>query len=609
MLQQMRSAAKYIWIILIVAFVGGFLLAETSGLLGRSPVTPSTVVAKVNGKDIPYLTWAGAAQQLAQQQEQQTQRGLTLDERRQVDEQAFNQLVSDALLQQEYEKRHIVVTDAEVVEAAKYSPPPQFQQAAELQTDGRFDPAKYQRFLASPGARTQGLLVQLENYYRAEIPKQKLFAQIAGDVYVSDARLWQIWKDTHDSATVSAVAFRPDVSPEAKAAVTDAEAQAYYSGHSKEFERQGKATLSMMMIPRRPTAADSASTVAKIEALRAEVSKGAKFDDVAKRESDDTVSGKNGGDLGKGAKGRFVKEFEEAAYKLGKGEMSGPVKTAFGVHLIKIEDRKGDTLTLKHILKLYKQGDSAATATDRKADELAKFVAGSDVAAKFDTASQKLGMLITKIDVTENEPANFLGQPVPGASAWAFGGAKLGESSDLFDDEQGYYIVRLDSLRPSGVQPLDRVKDEVKTIVARQKLVQTAMTEAAALATAAAGSTLEAAAQAKGMTVTHEGPFARSSSVLGLGVISEALGAAFSLPVGAVSQPIKTELAAYVIRVDKRVDADTKAFDAQKDAQRLQVTRGVREQRVRMFLDNLRKSSKIDDNRKKIQTATRRVTS
>ncbi len=605
----MRSAAKYIWIILIVAFVGGFLLAETSGLLGRSPVTTTTVVAKVNGKEIPYLTWAGAAQQLAQQQEQQTQRGLTLDERRQVDEQAFNQLVNDALLQQEYEKRGIIVTDAEVVEAAKYNPPPQFQQAAELQTDGRFDPAKYQRFLASPGARTQGLLVQLENYYRSEIPKQKLFAQIAGDVYVSDARLWQIWKDTHDSVTVSFVAFKPDVTAEAKAGVTDAEARKYYEGHSKEFDRQGKATLSLMMLNRRPSASDSAATVATIEALRAEIAKGAKFDDVAKRESDDSVSGKNGGDLGKGPKGRFVKAFEDAAYKLSKGELSGPVKTQFGVHLIKVEDRKGDTLTLRHILKLYKQGDSAATATDRKADELAKLVAGSEVAAKFDSASQTLGMLITKIDVTEGEPASFLGQTVPGASAWAFGGAKLGETSDLFDDEQGYYIVRLDSLHAGGVQPFERVKEELKTIVARQKLLDKSMADAKALASAAAGSSLEAAAQAKGLKVDKEGPFARASTVPALGMISEAMGAAFSLPAGTVSEPVKTELAAYLLRVDRRVESDEKAFEAQKEQQRTQVTRGVREQRVRMFLDNLRKSAKIDDNRKKIQASTRRATS
>src|ERR1700716_1485319 len=134
----MRSSAKYIWLIMLVTFVGGFLLVETSGLLGRSPVSTSSVVAKVNGAEIPYLLWANTAATLAQQEEQQRGHALTLDERRQVDEQAFNQLVTGRLLQQEYEKRGIPVTDSEIIEAAKYQPPPQFRQAAELQTDGQF---------------------------------------------------------------------------------------------------------------------------------------------------------------------------------------------------------------------------------------------------------------------------------------------------------------------------------------------------------------------------------------------------------------------------------------------------------------------------------------
>ena len=50
----------------------------------------------------------------------------------------------------------------------------------------------------------------------------------------------------------------------------------------------------------------------------------------------------------------------------------------------------------------------------------------------------------------------YLGHVVPSASAWAFGGAKVGESSDLFDDDQGYYLVRLDSLSPGGVRPFAR---------------------------------------------------------------------------------------------------------------------------------------------------------
>ena len=54
MLQSMRSAAKYIWIILIVAFVGSFLLYETSGLAGRAPVTTTTSIATVNGEEIHF---------------------------------------------------------------------------------------------------------------------------------------------------------------------------------------------------------------------------------------------------------------------------------------------------------------------------------------------------------------------------------------------------------------------------------------------------------------------------------------------------------------------------------------------------------------------------
>jgi peptidyl-prolyl cis-trans isomerase D len=607
-LQQMRTNAKWIWLIVFVTFVGGFLLAESSGLLGRASVSTSTVVAKVNGQEIPYLTWANTAQSLAQQQEQSTGRGLTLDERRTVDDQAFNQLVSDVLLQQEYDKRGIRVTDAEIIEAAKFAPPPQFQQSPELQTDGRFDLAKYQRFLASPGARSQGLLAQLEAYYRTEIPKQKLFQQVAGDVFLSDTRLWQAWRDTHDSAQVSFVAFKPAVTKELRAKVTDGEMEKYFESHKQEFERQGRGIVSLVEISRRATAADSAETERKVEAIRAEILKGAKFEEVAKRESDDSVSGRDGGALGKGPKGRFVKAFEDAAGKLKVGELSQPVATQFGFHLIRLDERKGDTLTLHHILKLIRQGDSSATATDRRADQLAKLAASADQPAKFDSAAKTLGLLVTKVEVHEGEPASYLGRNIPSVSAWAFGGAHPGESSELYDDEKGYYLARLDSVQAGGVPTLARVKDEIRDAVAAEKAIDALVPAAKELAQAAATGTLEAAAQAKSMQVEKTGAFSRGTTVPALGVLSEAVGASFGLPVGAVSAPVKTREAVYVLRVDRRVEADRTKWEAQKAAQRDGMLRTLRQQRVQLFLDNLRKASKIDDRRKQIQVSQRRAT-
>src|SRR6266480_5854296 len=187
----MRASAKYIWIIIVVLFIGGFLLAQTSGLLGRAPVTNTTAVASVNGEDILATTWYQTTQNLEQEATQRGNQSISLDERQRLMDQAFDQLVTDALLSQEYRRRGITVTDDEILQAARYSPPPQLMQAPDLQTDGQFDPAKYQRFLQSPMARQNGLLLQLEAYYRAEIPKQKLFDQIANDVYVSDEELWR----------------------------------------------------------------------------------------------------------------------------------------------------------------------------------------------------------------------------------------------------------------------------------------------------------------------------------------------------------------------------------------------------------------------------------
>src|SRR5688500_2977908 len=152
----MRSSAKYIWIFILVAFVGGFLVMETSGLLGSAPITTNTTVATVNGDDILASTWYQATQNLEQSATQQSGQSMTLDERARLQDQAFEQLVTDALLRQEYERRGITVTDDEILQAARFNPPPQLMQAPDLQTDGRVDPDKYQRYLRRPIAKQEG---------------------------------------------------------------------------------------------------------------------------------------------------------------------------------------------------------------------------------------------------------------------------------------------------------------------------------------------------------------------------------------------------------------------------------------------------------------------
>ena len=609
MLQQMRGLAKYIWVLVALFFVGGFLLYETSGLMGRTPVTSTTAVAVVNGHDILYSQFQARVQNEVQAEQQKDGRTLSQDDVRRIENSVFDQMVSDVLLADEYRKRGIVVTDDEVREFARYAPPPWITSAPELQTEGRFNPEKYAALLASPQARQGGLLISLENYYRGEIPREKLFDQISSGVYVSDPELWRAWRDQHDSAKVSYVSFTPTTDAAAAKSISDADLRAYFDQHKTDFQGPGRAVLSVVTIPRTVTAADSAAARAKAVTLRAEIVNGAKFEDVAKRESADTVSGRSGGDLGRGGKGRFVPDFEKAAYALKVGEVSQPVLSPFGYHLIRVDEKKGDTLAVRHILIRIQTSDSASTRIDRLADTLSRTAGSSDQGAKLDTAARKLGLKIWRAQALEGESVTLNGMTVPSASAWAFGGAKPGETSELFDDDNGYYLVRLDSLHEGGEPSFENVREDVRARVATVRQLANLVPQAQKFASAASGSSLESAAQQAGKQVEQTPMFSRASVVPGLGQFTEPIGAAFGLPTGAVSAPVSSDDGVYVERVDKRILADSAAWAKQKTEQKATRLQQLRQQRIQTFLQDLRKSAKIDDRRKQINAATRRAES
>jgi len=601
----MRSSAKYIWWFIVLAFIGSFLLYETSGIAGSSAVTTSTAVATVNGEDILYTNWQRAVAQLEAEEQQRLGHSLTLDERRTVEDQAFDQMVSDILLQQEYKRRGISVTDDEILQAARTSPPPQVTSAPEMQTDGRFDPEKYRRYLSSSNAKP--VLAQLEAYYRSEIPRQKLFDQVSSDVYLSDERLWQIWRDRHDSATVSFVSLRTDALTDTAVTITDAEISASYERSRKMWTRPGRAVLSLLTIPRNVTADDSAAAKTRIDKLRAEIVGGAKFEDVARRESIDSGSAVNGGSMGMAGKGRYVEPFEKAMAGLKVGEMSQPVLTPFGWHIIKVDDRKGDSSSVRHILVGFTQTDSNATRTDKRADSLAA-IAGSliDQPTRFDSAARTLKLSPASVVATEKDVLSFAGRPVPSASAWAFSGSKVGETSDLIDAPDAYYLVRLDSLTQGGQQSLTEVKEDIRRRLAADKRILKLSPAAQAIATAAASSSLEAAAASAKLTVEKSKPFARVELVPGLGQFTQAIGAAFSVPIGKVSPPVAANDAMIVLRVDARTDASKVAFDAQKVQQRSGLTQQLKQQRIEEYMSSLRDNNKVEDHRVKVMAQMRR---
>ena len=126
-----------------------------------------------------------------------------------------------------------------------------------------------------------------------------------------------------------------------KAALTDEAMHKVYDDAVKQMGEQQEVHARHILI--RAAAGDdkaSAAAKAKIEAIIARLKKGEDFEKVAKEVTEDPSGKANGGDLGYFTKEQMVPEFSDVAFKLDKGQISEPVKTQFGWHVIKVEDKR-----------------------------------------------------------------------------------------------------------------------------------------------------------------------------------------------------------------------------------------------------------------------------
>jgi peptidyl-prolyl cis-trans isomerase C len=135
-----------------------------------------------------------------------------------------------------------------------------------------------------------------------------------------------------------------------QADVSDAQIQAYYDAHKSEYEVL-KARHILIRVkgapmpgaPGKPELTD-AEAKAKAEAIRKRIVGGEDFATIAKAESDDTSSGEEGGELGEFTRGRMVPPFEKAAFELKPGDISEPVLSPFGYHIIQVESHTTKSL-------------------------------------------------------------------------------------------------------------------------------------------------------------------------------------------------------------------------------------------------------------------------
>jgi parvulin-like peptidyl-prolyl isomerase len=594
MMQAFRSSAKIIAIVFAVLMV--LFLIQLSGIGGGGGTVSSTSVGRVDGKSIDTRDYQQVVQNRIQAVQQQSPQTLTLDDIEQIRDEVWEEFVSNTVLSAEYGRRKITVSAGEVAEVLRNVPPPELQEQPDFQTDGQFDMSKYQRWLTSSVGMQYVPL--LEAQYRSELMRSKLLRVVTADVYLSDAALWERYRDANDAVTIGLTAVIPRrVIPDSVIEVTDDEIAAYYRSHTEDLTRPETAYLSLVLLSRTPNASDSTAALDRATQIRQEILDGAPFGELARRESADTVSGNSGGDLGSWTRGSFAPAFDSAAFSMRLNTLSTPVLTDFGYHIIEMTARRADTAEGRHILVPIELVGEHRDLVDTQADSMEELGAERLDPAALDTVSSALGLQIYQANPVQRGTRVQVGNlVVPDAGVWAFR-AQEGEVSSIIEDSRNFYLFRLDSLLPEGVPPLSdptvraSVVEEVRAI---KKWDAARVLGQEYLDRLDRGEDMAQTAEAMGFAHQEVGPFIRTRPPLPNPVL---VGAAFGIPPGQQSRLLDTKEGLYVIEVHAREPADSAEFVKILDEYRTQEIRMARQDRVRHYLTALRASADVVDRR------------
>lgn len=591
MMQFFRGSAKLIAAIFVVLM---FIFVATSVDWRQVTGGGSGTVGTIAGKSVPTKAYLAMVQQTIDQQ-----RGgaLSAEDVQQVRDYVWDQLVQEAVLTAEFKRRGLTASTDEIADRLQGDPPAALQSQPDFQTDGKFDIAKYHRWLQSSVA--QPYLPSLEQQYAGEVLRSKLFRVVTADVYPSDASMWQRFRDQHETAKIDlATLIVSDVIPDSLAPVNAAEMEAYYQAHPEEFKRPQTAYLSYIFSSRVTDASDSTAALERIRNLRTEIAGGADFAEVAKRESSDTMSAPKGGDLGEWTRGAMDPAFDKAAFSLPLKALSEPVLTQAGYHLIEVSERNGTKAKGRHILIPIEIQGAHRDRIDAQADSLERIGAEKLDPAALDSAARALGLRVQPAMPTQEGSRLQAGvQVVPDAGLWAFQ-AKVGETSRIIEVSYGYYLFRLDSVQTAGTPPLDHIRDGVtyatrqqkKTVLARQlaqRLIDQVNKGAAFAATAEA------------LKIPHrvDGPFNRTNPPVPEAIV---VGASFGIDSGRTSAVLEGKNGLFVVYGLGRTKADSAVFAKAMEELRNEVVRLDRQARVRNYLAGLQSSATIDDRRAKV---------
>lgn len=542
MLSTFRSHAKG-WI--AWAFV--ILISVPFALWGigqyRSLVT-TNYVAKVNGAKIMPQRLDQAYEQAFQQRQNQMNGNYdpSSKQQKQLKLHVLNQLIQQQLLLQQASKDRLVTSSGDVRA--------QIEQIPAFQANGKFDFQQYKQVLANNGLNVP----QFENQVRSSLLMQQLQEGIertgfstSHEVLALAALLGQQRKAAWFVLPLKA--FKP-----AKPPSEDAVA-AYYKSHQQQFSTPETVTVSYLQLnldtlekrvkttpdalheyyrthqsqygtpparkvaeilikPKASGTKAQAAAKAKSERLlhqiRAAKNSQKAFAELARKDSDDPVSSRNGGSIGYVSRGQLPEVLDNAVFKLSaKGSTAGPIKTARGWVLVQLLDQRSGavkpyTKVKDQVAQDYKAGKAKALyyKLDSKFANLTYEHAGS-----LEEAAKALDLKIQTISgVTRNAGKGIAENAAIRKAAFSDSVLKQRQNSNPIKlGNENAVVLRVSGVTPSKVKPLANVRDQIVSAIDGQNARKAASAAAAkALAALRSGQAISAVAKAHGVNL--QGP-------------------------------------------------------------------------------------------------------
>ena len=547
-----------------------------------------------------------------------------------IEQQILQQMVDEQASLAEAGRLGVEVSDEEIRQRIFATPA--------FQENGRFiGDQRYQQLLRMQ--RPPLTPSEFEDGVRRSLTVERLRASLTDWLSVPENELAQEYRRRNDKVKLAVVSFTTDTL-RAEASATDADVASYFDAHKTDFKIPEKRKIRYLLIdvdalrakvvvppadveraynndieqyttPEQVRAShillktegkDAAAVKAKAEDVLKQVKAGADFAELAKKYSEDEASAKNGGDLDYFGRGRMVPEFDQAVFGMQPGQTSDLVKTQFGYHVIKLVDKKAATTrTLADVRQQLTDQLAYERAQAQAADVAQNLEKQIGKPADLDRVAKAQGLTVQESGFfASDEPILGLG-PSPEASSRAFS-LKQGEVTGTLRTSRGFAFETLVATQAPYVPKFEEVKARVRDEVIKLKARDLSRQRAAEMAVKLrAAPDFEKAAKAAGVEAKTTELITRDSPIPDLGAAPAVHEVAFTLAVGAVSDPIATDTGTAVIKVLDKKEVTPSELTSAKDKFREELLADRRNRFFSAYMTKAKQRMKIEVNREALQ--------